>query len=349
MSYFSRFKSQHNYRAWNWDYKRGKKLGRTEEKTRYCIEAGVLAANIHNTQPWEFKVSSNEIKLNPKWEYHLHEADPSGRNLLITLGCCITNIEVAAAYCRYRSQIKINGADIKHTSVRIVLQKNTPDKNLEDLCKHVVRRYSNKYPYEPIPISENKLMKLRCLKINEAVIELSHDQTVKKISAELTAAAIKVLAKQSFFAKELSTWLRPTNTKEFDGMPGFVAGLSTAQTIIGRVFFKYFPASLAILAIKDKKLILSSPVVGVITTKGISPTDFVNAGRLYQLMALTGTSLNIHTTIMHAVTENQITKEKLTHLFKVKKGENIQLFFRLGYSKVAEYHTPRRPLSFFLK
>ncbi len=45
-----------NYGAWRigpWDFP---KDGTTEDKIRYFVRYGILSANIHNTQPWKFKI-----------------------------------------------------------------------------------------------------------------------------------------------------------------------------------------------------------------------------------------------------------------------------------------------------
>ncbi len=349
MLYYPKVKAQPNYQAWNWDYKRGKSLKGYKAIMKYCIEAGILAANIHNTQPWNFKIIDNTIELRPRWEYHLPYADPSGRNLLITLGCCITNIEVAAAFCGYRTIIKTSNTQIRKTTVKLIFERNFFVKNLHNLCRFIPHRFSNKYPYDSTSIPLQNQTRLSGLRVGNSKIFLRQDDIVRKKSATLTQKAVIILGKQITFAKELAQWLRTTDTKADDGMPGFVAGLSNIQTIIGKFVFNNIPGALAILALKDKKLILSSPMVGVITSSGNTPTEFIDVGRLYQLMAVTAISMNIHSTIMHAVVENLNTNKELAEVFKLREDEKIQLFFRMGYSSIAEYHTPRRHLSFFLK
>src|SRR5258708_23878010 len=87
-----------NYSAWNisnWDYPTENNI---EEKIKYFAKFGILSANIHNTQPWKFKIEKASLEIIPEWDRRLTDADPTGKNLWISLGCCVKNIEVISAY-----------------------------------------------------------------------------------------------------------------------------------------------------------------------------------------------------------------------------------------------------------
>lgn len=61
------------------------------------IQAGILASNPHNTQPWLFEVKGNTIDLFADTSRHLGSMDPYLREMHIGLGCAIENMMLTAA------------------------------------------------------------------------------------------------------------------------------------------------------------------------------------------------------------------------------------------------------------
>lgn len=60
------------------------------------VEAGILASNAHNTQPWRFRVSQDTIALHADPARHLGNFDPFRREMQLSLGCVLENIWLAA-------------------------------------------------------------------------------------------------------------------------------------------------------------------------------------------------------------------------------------------------------------
>jgi hypothetical protein len=94
------------YRAWDrgvfagasgpayaaWDEWRG---GETEANDKPLL-AAILAASPHNTQPWFFVVSPDEIAVYADRARHLGTFDPFRREMQLGLGCAIENFVHAA-------------------------------------------------------------------------------------------------------------------------------------------------------------------------------------------------------------------------------------------------------------
>ena len=60
-----------------------------------CVEAAVAAPSIHNSQPWRFRVRGGGIDVFADWDRQLQVIDPSGRELLISIGAAVFNLRVA--------------------------------------------------------------------------------------------------------------------------------------------------------------------------------------------------------------------------------------------------------------
>lgn len=61
------------------------------------IEAAVLAANPHNTQPWRFRATERTVEVHADLERNLGSFDPFRRELHLGLGCALENLTSVAS------------------------------------------------------------------------------------------------------------------------------------------------------------------------------------------------------------------------------------------------------------
>jgi nitroreductase len=67
------------------------------EQARLLIGKAVLAPSSHNTQPWIFQISQSVIDLHADRTRALPVNDPDDRELVISCGCALLNLRIAAA------------------------------------------------------------------------------------------------------------------------------------------------------------------------------------------------------------------------------------------------------------
>src|SRR4051794_39585393 len=67
------------------------------ELLRHALSRARLAPSIHNSQPWRFSLSSNTIEILADGDRRLRVLDPTGRQLMISVGCALFNVRVALA------------------------------------------------------------------------------------------------------------------------------------------------------------------------------------------------------------------------------------------------------------
>ena len=72
---------------------------------RKIIEYGTKAPSGHNTQPWKFTFSENEIQIHPDFERALPIVDPDNHALYISLGCSAENIILASRNIGYNADL----------------------------------------------------------------------------------------------------------------------------------------------------------------------------------------------------------------------------------------------------
>ncbi len=64
---------------------------------RAIAQAARLAPSVHNTQPWHFELAPGAFELHVDHARQLRSLDPTGRQLMVSLGCALFNARVAAA------------------------------------------------------------------------------------------------------------------------------------------------------------------------------------------------------------------------------------------------------------
>jgi nitroreductase len=64
---------------------------------RTIAQAARLAPSVHNTQPWHFEIGPGSFDLHVDRSRQLHSLDPTGRQLMISVGCALLNARVSAA------------------------------------------------------------------------------------------------------------------------------------------------------------------------------------------------------------------------------------------------------------
>ena len=82
------------------------------ELAKLLISFAILAPSGHNSQPWQFQVSDNEIIITPDYSKRLDVVDGNDRELFISLGCAVENLMTAARHYGYDSNYDFNGGKI---------------------------------------------------------------------------------------------------------------------------------------------------------------------------------------------------------------------------------------------
>lgn len=319
-----------------WDVKEGDfpVNGSNEERLQFLLSYAVLAPSSHNSQPWKFNVSGEEIRLYADKSKWLEVADADQRELYISLGCALENLLVAAEHFGYGHNVTYLSGD----EDMAVIVKLTPDgdgqpsRSLE-LFYAIPDRNTNRKPYEDKAIPENTLQILRTQSDDEGLqlYLISDERTIKNFGG-LVAQADRTQYGNPDYRSELGFWLGQG-----------VMGPTGIQAKIAQLYVVLLDAGSGQTK-TDAELVNSTLVIGFISTKENDRISQITAGQLFERVWLVAEAEGVRVHPMSQVLEVPETKAELSKMLS-ETGLYPQQAFRLGYAEAEVGHTPRRPVA----
>jgi nitroreductase len=94
---------------------------------------------------------------------------------------------------------------------------------------------------------------------------------------------------------------------------------------------------------KDSDVLMSAPVLAVISSKANDRPSQVKVGQVFERLWLMATALGISLQSMSQILEIPDLKSEVSKLIPVQEVYPMQTF-RMGYAKQEKEHTPRRDL-----
>jgi nitroreductase len=304
-----------------------------EEKLTFLLNYAILAPSSHNSQPWKFNVTEDEILVFADKSRWLQVADADQRELYVSLGCALENLIVAADHFGYNCSVAYFPGE-KDLVAKVVLQPAANPSRDPRLFSAILSRQTNRNPYEPRVISDADLEPIYRLSSDaDASIFVTRDPAIKKSFLDLVVLANGIQYSDANYKSELGHWLG-------QGVMG-PTGIEAKMAQLAIVFLDMGPEQTK----KDALLINSTPYLGFIRTANNDRISSLKAGRILERFWLAATALGISLHPMSQALEVQQTKANLTGLLPAESGmSQVLQTFRLGYAKPILEHSPRRPL-----
>jgi nitroreductase len=301
---------------------------------RRCLEAAVAAPSVHNSQPWRFRVRATAIEVLADWERRVGVIDPTGRELLISVGAAILNLRVAIAAHGRQPLLELLPDGDTGPAARITPGHRTEPKfTVRALAAAIPRRHTNRLPFRNVPVPYGVLRQLGDAAAAEQTRLSVTDVLDRELLLDLLRAAERAQRDDPRYLAELASWTRPVPDRR-DGVPHQVFGPYCRRALVPVRQFQVAPASWR----EDR--FEPHPTLVVLSTTGDGPLDWLRAGQALERVLLTATALGLATTPMSQVTE----LPELRPLVAGPAGWVPQLVLRLGYGGPAA-STPRRPVN----
>jgi hypothetical protein len=317
-----------------------KELTSNDDKIIFLLKYAVLAPSTHNTQPWKFRIGDNKCEIHIDKSRRLPEADAEYRDMYISIGALIANLEIAAkAYGVYQKTIVASQKEELVATVYFTKDLVLRDTGDNKLLEAIETRCNYRGPFESILINEDTKKHLHDLCDKDLTLSLITDQKIIYGLAELTAEGLRAAYKNPRFRKEIGKLITSNITHKKKGIPGYALRMSLLQSIILPQLMKIKDIGQKLAGLNYKSFTSSTGVV-VISCEP-KKTKWVSIGRSMQRIILYLESLGISSSIYVAATENRVLNSKVKKMLNIKGSRQPQFLFCIGKPVLPKVYSPR--------
>ena len=334
-------KSDHNLQAWDVLEEGFPVMASSAEKLQFLVNYAILAPSTHNTQPWIFHLSANEIELYADRQRTLPVADPEQRELTMSCGAALCNLRVAMQHFGYVGEVDLlpdpSHPDLLARARLGVQAEDQVEDNL--LFQAIVKRRTNRQQFREEPVPDALLEVLEAAAEKEgAWLHLVEGEETRYGVADLVAEADRIQWSDRAFRQELAAWLHPNHRPGRDGIPGYAEGLNDFQSYAGPLVIRTFDMGKG-QAVKDRDIAVYSPVLAVLATEEDTPRAWLAAGQALERVLLRARVEDVWASFLNQAVEVPEIRTRLRDL--VNRPGVPQTLLRLGFGPEAKA-TPRR-------
>jgi hypothetical protein len=303
-----------------------------------CVRTATTAPSLHNSQPWLFRIDDGTVDVYADRRRQLDVLDPTGRELLISVGAAIHTLALALRGAGYRPTVSPFPDDQQPDLVARVTARHraTPSTADEALIAAIPHRHTNRYPFASSAVPADTLEHLVHAARTESATLTVANPTSRNAIIGLSQAADRRQRATGGYRAELARWTTH-RTLHRDGIPPSAIGPWDALEIMPIRDFGLLQPHLT----RAAEAFEPYPTLLVLATVGDDRASWLRAGQALQRVLLTATWLNLATTPISQPVEIPAIRE---HLSDTTNGIWAQLILRIGYGRPAAA-TPRRPLA----
>ena len=258
------------------------------------VRYACLAANGHNTQPWMFRVDSQQIDILPDLTRGTEVVDPDHHHIFVSLGCAAENLALTAAAHGRPADVEIMpGAE---TEIHIALARGgTQSSQLYDAIPF---RQSTRSVYDGQAVSLDDMRALEIAAQEDGVEVLFFtDPEQREAILDFVVAGNSEQIRDPAFVAELRKWLRFSPNEAMSTRDGLFSACSgnpvLPNPLGGFMFDRFFTEEAENDKYRDH--IRSSAGIAVFVGERADPEHWIRVGRSFERFALQATALGIRT------------------------------------------------------
>lgn len=317
-------------------------IGTTEEQLLFLLNYAVLAPSLHNSQPWLFKVSDQCLEIMLNQSIALSIVDPNNRELIISCGAALGNLEVAARYFGYDTKVQhAKNKDGANYLAKISLSKGASPSVLEiALFNAITLRQTHRSLFNAEKASDDLLQNC-AIAASARGVEFSYisDAKTKSEVAKLTIVADKEQFSRPWFRVELAAWMHSSKKSRQDGMSARRFGIPDILTPFTGFLIRTFNLGKQVASKNQKKIASDSSVLGIFSTQTDHPSDWLNSGRALSHVLLLLTAKGFSAGYLNQPIEVEVFRNLLRRVLATLTYPQIML--RIGKAPAINFSIRR--------
>lgn len=324
-------------------------MGRTDvpesqsraNETELLLRAATAAPSLHNSQPWQFAVTSDRVEVFADPSRQLRHADPAGRSLLISVGAALFNLRVAAEHLGFRPLVQLHpeppvgeAAAPALVAVMTLGRRYPGTGELDALYAAIPARRTNRRPFRDQPVPPEAVAALEGAAAEEgAELRVLQDPHEVARITDLLHSADRLDERDVARPGERAAWIGGPGRDE--GIPVRSLG---PRPVDPQTAYRDLGAGVA--AERGYATFEPAPTIGVLSTTHDEATDWLRSGQALQRLLLEATNAGLAASFTNQALEH----EELRSLVQPVGEGHPQMILRLGYGDPVP-PTPRRPTS----
>lgn len=313
-----------------------------------AVEAARWAPSVHNTQPWTFAVSGEEIGLRADTARKLPIGDAAGRELLISCGAALFTMRTAMCCEGYEPAVRIL-PDPDRPGLLATIRPGVEieaDEPTWVLGGEIERRHTHRAGFADVPLPDRFVESLAKAAMAEgATLTPVRSSAAVNVLAALTQAAQGVQAQDERFSLELIRWARPPGSTRADGVPARSYPREHVPTEPD--FPQRHYSWRHDWGAEGEAGETATGVVAVLTTPGDSREEWIATGQALQRVLLHASAHGVSAAFHTQALETDLLREFLRQ--ELFSGRYPQMLMRFGVAFDDGRGLPRRPLTDLLE
>lgn len=306
------------------------------ERILALIEAAARAPSSHNTQPWLFRVRDKAVEVHADRSRALPVNDPHDRELTISCGPALFNLQAAAARAGRGTETTLLPDPSHPDHFATVSFSGESNAALAEFADAIPTRRSTRSAFEDRPLPANLGTKLVDLAEQH---EGCHVALVKGFSvrdevAGLVADGDKAQFDNEDWRRELAHWLRPRSERDGLPTPKLVAPLARGAV-------RHFDLG-GFVAGTDEDLARDAPLLLVLWSDLDEPRAWLESGRLLEAISLQAALADVQTGYLNQPCQVADLRPRLREVLGIPGFP--QLIVRFGHAPEVDQLKPRRPV-----
>ena len=312
----------------------------------YLVLCASLAPSPHNTQPWKFKIKENEILVFADRDRNLGAGDKHLRMMLLSIGCAIENIRIAASHLGHDPEVVVvanNHFESTGLCARILLSKQAVSQP-HALFEPIFRRQTTRAPFLNIPVPGELTQAVSGMNSFPFLsLRWFREKSEIDILGNLNSDAVRSYVADNAAYLDSLKWWRYSRDEILSKRDGISIFTAAAPTLI-KQYFQWMVNKEMMAGDFGKdgeinlmnELLPATPLWGVISSDKLDFDARVNGGQLAERVYLEITRQGYRIMPISYITEQDTYSIKMKEAFNIPMDHELLFVFRVGKSDECE-------------